>query len=489
MGLIRKLGKETLIYGFGKGVASAIAIFFVPIYTRILGSEGYGFLTTVNVAISLVAILTIAGLDSAVGFYYFDARDDKQKRAALLNGLTFRLVASVGLPILLYPAINMYLSGGGNEAQLALPFVLLGLAKLPFMTLQSFCRDAMRLESKVWTFFWSTLVYSVLSVLFPVLFVIVLGRGVRGVFEAALLSEFISGLLCYGLMYKRFASRIDFGLVKKLLVYGLPILPTSLMFFAMASVDRYFILDRMDICAVGLYAVGEKLAGVIAFLVMSYRLAWGVFGLSIKDRPEARQIYSRVLSLYSLGFGFICIAVTLFGYEGLVILTTPEFYPAVGVVGFLCMVQFINGMFNQVCIGSVITKKTISIPIAGASGLAVNIVGNFVLIDLLGLVGAAIATVTGYAVSVLVMYTLSQKSYRIGYNLIPVLIPVTLCIAAAVAILQVDQTMGAVSIGVKVLILAAVGGVFLILERTSRTPTDRNLGDATAEPKRTGGAR
>jgi len=471
MSLIRRLGKETVIYGFGKAVSSAIAIFFVPIYTRLLGSEGYGFVDTISVAVSFLFIITVAGLDSAAGFYYFDVKTDNEKRTVLFNGLLFRSAASIILPVLVFPAFWIFLAQRSVESHAAIPFVILGLLRIPFMTLQNFCRDTMRLENRVWPFFWTTLIYSLLAVLFPILLVIVLRRGVLGVFEAALAAEALTGLLFLAILRRRLRPHVDTALIKRLLVYGLPILPTSFMFYAMASTDRFFILGKLGLSSAGLYAVGNKLALIVAFAVGSYQLAWGVFGLSIKDHPEARVTYSRVLTLYSIGFGFLSIAITLFSFEGLVLLATPEFYPAAGIIGFLCMAQFINGMYNQVCIGSVITKKTINIPISGAAGLIVNLVGNMVLIDLWGLPGAAIATLMGYAVCVLVLYALSQKAYPIDYKIVPVLAPVMMALAASVIIIFLPKQITIPGVVVKAVILLLIGVLFFAMEKHYRKRT------------------
>lgn len=465
MSSIRRLGKETLIYGFGKAVSSAIAIFFVPIYTRMLGTEGYGFVDTINVAISLIFIITVSGFDTAVGFYYFDFKNDSKRRQILFNSLFYRWVASLILPVLAFPLFLFFIYDQSPQAQTALPFVILGLIRIPFMTLQNFCRDTMRLENKVWLFFWTTLVYSLLAVFFPILFVIILKRGVLGVFEATLLTEAITGIAFLIILLPRLRLSIDFSLIKRLLIYGLPILPTSFMFYAMSSADRFFILGKLGLSSAGIYAVGNKLAMIVAFAINSYQLAWGVFGLSIKDDQNAKFIYSRVLILYSMGFGLLTLAVTLFSYEGVIILTTPEFYSAVSIVGFLCLSQLINGMYNQVSIGSIISRKTIYIPISGAAGLTVNLLGNLILIDYFGLPGAAIATLLGYATCVIVIYILSQKVFPINYHLFPVLFPIITALIAAIIMTTSIPRDSWLVIAAKATILLLLAALFFGMER------------------------
>ncbi len=465
MGLIRRLGKETMIYGSGKALSSIIAIFFVPIYTRLLGSQGYGFVDTINVAISLIFILTVSGLDTAVGFYYFDYRNDSDRRRVLFSGILYRMIASLILPLLALPLFLTFISGRSAEAATAVPFIILGLTRIPFMTLQNFCRDTMRLENRVWLFFWTTLVYSLLAVFFPILFVIILHRGVLGVFEAALAAEAMTGLAFLTILWPRLRYSLDLSLIKRLLTYGLPILPTSFMFYAMSSADRFFILGKMGLSSAGIYAVGNKLAMIMVFAINSYQLAWGVFGLSIKDNPEAKAIYSRVFLLYSLGFGFLCVAVTLFSYEGLVILTTPEFYPAVGIVGFLCLGQLVYGMYNQVGIGSIVSKMTRNIPISGAAGLVVNIIGNVILIDLFGLAGAAIATLLGYMTCVIVIYILSQKVYQINYRITPIVISLIMATAASIFMMTYDSKTSWSLIAGKAAILLLIAPTFFAMER------------------------
>lgn len=465
MSLIRRLGKETLIYGFGKAIGSAIAILFVPVYTRMLGTEGFGFVDTISTAVALVSVVAVCGLDSAVGFYYFDAKDETSKKLVLFNGLAFRIAASVLLSALSLPLVLLIVPPGNASFSSVMTFSVLAFARLPFQLVQAYCRDAFRLENKIWHFFWTTLFYSLISVAFPVLFVIVLERGVQGVFEAALGVEILASIVCFVVSHGRLLYRLDGPLIRRMLIYGLPILPTSLMFYLIQSFDRPFIVAKLGISAVGIYSIAYKVVGVLLFAISSYQMAWGIFGFSIKDDPQARNTYSRVMTYYALGFGWLTMAVSLFGFEALVLLSTPEFYPAANVIGWLCVAQWINGMYNQVSIGSVIAKRTINIPISGACGCAVSLAANSLLIGPFGLPGAACASLLGYGTSVLVMLVLSQRAFRVNYQRLPVVTALLFALGLVVASLCMPRLVTPGLVMIKSLILGLVGIVFYFLAR------------------------
>lgn len=460
MSLLKKLGKETFIYGVGKAIGGAISILMVPLYTRVLGSEGYGFVDTLAVATALVYIISVFGFDSSVGFYYFDSKDKIEKKRILFNGLLFRSGLSVVLLIIAVPIVAVLLNNQQSSISSEHIFFITVLAfiKLPFLTIQAYCRDTMRILKKVWLFFWSTVFYSILAASCPIFFVLFLEHGVQGVFEAALAVEVITGLVFLFILRKHFYLSVHGDLIKKMMRYGAPILPTSLMFYALSAIDKVIIIWYLGLAQAGLYAVAYKIVAIAAFAIGSYQLAWGVFGFSIKDHKDAQLTYSKVFTVYSLLFGFIVIVLTLFGFEVLALLSTPEFYPAVNAIGFLCMAQLSLGLFNQFAIGAIVSKKTKNIPKAALIGFVLNICSNLLLIPYMGLLGGAIATFIGYIICSIAMVRYSQQVYHIKYNFNIAYFTFSLCVAISLISILLPK-----EINISLMILKALVSMIIFI--------------------------
>ncbi|MBU1298611.1 MAG: polysaccharide biosynthesis C-terminal domain-containing protein, partial [Bacteroidetes bacterium] len=75
-----------------------------------------------------------------------------------------------------------------------------------------------------------------------------------------------------------------------------------------------------------------------------------------------------------------------------------------------------NGLSLTFSAGIYIQKKTAYLPLITLTAAIANVVFNFLLIPMLGIMGAALATLISYAVMAVTMYYYSQKFYRIEYE-------------------------------------------------------------------------
>jgi O-antigen/teichoic acid export membrane protein len=76
-----------------------------------------------------------------------------------------------------------------------------------------------------------------------------------------------------------------------------------------------------------------------------------------------------------------------------------------------------NGFYINFLAGIQIQKKTQYMPLVSGLGAIVNVLANFLLIPELGMLGAAYATLLAYLSMAIFQYFLSQKFYKIHYEL------------------------------------------------------------------------
>ena len=165
MNFFKKLSKETIIYGFGKGISGLITIFMIPLYTRALGVEGYGLIDVLATVNAFLYMLTVSGLDSAVPFYYFDVKKRYTKKIISFNGFFIRFCLAVILPLLAYPFVVRYCLVLSDKLLVNIEYIVfVALSIIPFLTLQAYSRDFLRIIEKPFYYFYCTVFYSLLSV-------------------------------------------------------------------------------------------------------------------------------------------------------------------------------------------------------------------------------------------------------------------------------------------------------------------------------------
>lgn len=73
--MLKRLGKDVIIYGIASNLSKFIGIFLIPIYTAYFSKEEYGSLDLISTIISFAAIFGMLQLESAIGRYYFEVEE------------------------------------------------------------------------------------------------------------------------------------------------------------------------------------------------------------------------------------------------------------------------------------------------------------------------------------------------------------------------------------------------------------------------------
>lgn len=212
-------------------------------------------------------------------------------------------------------------------------------------------------------------------------------------------------------------KNVHFKKAKELLKFGVPLAPTFLIYWIFNACDRLMIVHMIGQDAVGIYGIGAKLAGVSALIYMAFSGGWQYFAFSTMKDEDHVLLISRTFQ----GLALISSAATLF-----FIPTIQFFYPifvgrtyqeGIVVTPYLFLSPLLL-MLSQI-LGTqlqVIKKPGLS-TIARFFCAFINVGLNYLLIPILGIEGAAIATVVSYAAMVLSMALLTIKYRLIVFDL------------------------------------------------------------------------
>jgi O-antigen/teichoic acid export membrane protein len=74
------------------------------------------------------------------------------------------------------------------------------------------------------------------------------------------------------------------------------------------------------------------------------------------------------------------------------------------------------GIYTVFTVGIFIKEKSIYVPVITGIGAVVNIGTNFMLIPVMGIMGAALATLAAYFVMAVIYFFVTQRFYKINYE-------------------------------------------------------------------------
>jgi len=397
--------------------AQAIGFFLIPIYTRYLTPADYGVLELLQVTVGIIGPLSGMGLGTALLFFFSSRRDDVEGRKEIISTvLIFLAATSSCLVLALMLRAGSFSSLLFHSDQYTFYFrvmflsLLLGtLGGVPMAVFRA------RGESGKYTLF--TLARFIVTTGLYIYFIVSLRMGVLGILLGGLIASATFCAILLPQITRGLKPRFSKSLLKEMLGYGLPLVPVAFLAWIMAASDRYFLQIFRGSTEVGLYSLGYKFGGVLHGLVLGpFQLAWLPFLLSIRQERNAKEIYASVLTYFTVIAMFVALALSILSKEVLMVMATPPFYGAYQVVPLITLAFLFNGCFSCVNAGIYLEKKTKYIPFIIGAGAALNLGLNYLLIPTYGMMGAAIATVSSYALLLVVALFVSRRFYPISYE-------------------------------------------------------------------------
>jgi O-antigen/teichoic acid export membrane protein len=412
------LAKQTVVYGLSGAALQLFGLVTLPVFARAFTPAQFGVIEIGTVTYSLLAVLTDAGLRSASQRNYFEYKADQPRErgavllTALLASVTIGAAIGIVLALVSGPLADALFKGTGEASVLVVVAIT-----LPVSAAVAFTRESMRLHFRAWHYLISAVLSGGVAAAVSLVEVLALGSGVIGLFIGTLAGNAAAGL--YGLVvarrsFGRGASRVE---LRSMLAYGLPLIIPGLSLWGLSFVDRYLLAGLSDLAQVGEYAVANRLAGVVLFIVTAFGTAFSpfIFSLYSEDREAETRVRARILNLLTLGLLAVSVAIGLYARE-LIMLIAPGFHSAYQSVGLLVLGTTDYGITTVVLFGISITRRTGWAAIYSTVAALLNVALNIALIPFSGQVGAAIATAAAFALLAVLYYRKSQQLYPTPYE-------------------------------------------------------------------------
>jgi len=410
---IKHLTKHSLVYGLGGTLNTLIGFFLLPLYTRLLTPADYGILSLLTVTSSLASIVAQLGLGSA--FFreiIYEGSDEHTVESTTLYFLLGESALFFGTLILISPGLSNLIFGTMDRVYLLRLLFLadwVGVVDVVFNA---------RLRARAQSSLYSLLSVArfTVGILLNLYYIAVLRRGVEGLIVAALITDALFASLYFVLMAKDLRRTFSIHILRRMLRFGIPLVPVGLSSLLLTMADRYFLKHFSTIAQVGLYSLGYNIGMVMLLAENAFQLAWPPHRFAIAKQPNAGHQFARILTYYLLAFGFLSMVLSLLAKELLMIMTTPKFYPAAAVVPLIALSYIFSGVRHMTNTGLAILNKNHYVPPIIVGCALLNLGLNYVLIPPYGMIGAAWATILSYLVLVIIQTLVNLHFYYIRYE-------------------------------------------------------------------------
>jgi O-antigen/teichoic acid export membrane protein len=457
-GYLRRLASTGAAYTAASILSKVIAVALLPLYTRHLSLKDYGAAEVMFAAVVSASIVVRLGLIEAIlRFYYRDDEDPGRVVAATFAGLFWlaTIAALLALPFATPISEALLDPKHANEIGQMTDLARIAIGGLWVLTMYEFMLTLFRLEERARAFFLTTMLNVLVSIAFTVALVVGLGEGARGLLLGSYATGAATVLVLIGLQWRRLSLRLDWGLLRRLLRFGLPTMPAEASLYLLNFVDRIILVRFAGLAEAGLYSLAVKFAQAVNVLVRGFQLAWPPLAYSIRDDDEARRTYAVVVSLFTAGCAFVVTGMWLFSRWIVQALAAPRFFDSFEAVGLVSTAVTLYALYLVLVVILGRTGRTeFNFP-AALGALLANLVLNLILVPPFGIVGAGLALVASYLVVLGLMYAFTQRLFPVPYEW-GRLLRVVLTVAALVGVAELlVPTKGALGLAIRVGLFAA----------------------------------
>lgn len=403
MNRYKNLLGNTIIFAVGNLGSKLISFLLVPFYTFVLTKQEFGTVDLITTTMNMLLPIITLSIFDAVFRFALDRNMDEDE--ILSNGFFISLTTLIAGAILIPLLIMM------NVSHPIYIYLLLFTGAFSSLFL-NFSRAIGRIKLFAVAGIIGTLIIAITNIIF----LLIMNLKIEGYLLSIILSNII--VTAYLLISTRDFAKIRWNLVnkkliKKMLLYSMPLIPNSFSWWVNTSADRFFILFFIGASANGIYAVASKIPSVLNILNQIFFQSWQMSAVQEYDSSDAQKFYSDIFNYYQ-SFQFLIISGFLVILKPLMkIIVSPTYYSSWKYIPFLLLAVLYSSLSGFIGTTYTAAKHTNKILITTMIGSIVNIVLGFILVPVLGLQGASLSGCLSFLL-VLVIRLVDSK------NIIPI---------------------------------------------------------------------
>ncbi|MBT9145298.1 MAG: Stage V sporulation protein B [candidate division WS2 bacterium] len=379
---------------------------------RFLGAAPFGLFTMTFTIYTIASLVGEMGIPPAIVKYVAEFKENKEKlnifvSCGVVNSVIFGAIAGAVLFTLSNTLANIF-----NMPELAELIRIIAFS-LPFLVVNNMLIGLLNGLREMKSYSLRTVIRSSLLLSLTILFV-GSGFGIEGAVLALLLSEVgtLFLLIFISRNFFSFVIRDYMKTTKELVGFGSQLFLASAIYMVNTYTDTllvgFFLTDK----DVGIYAIAIALSKV--FLVipgsMSAITYPAISEYNSKGSHEAIENLINKSMKYSLIIlSTLGVLIIFFSKHIILLLFKPEFLPAVTPITILILGMIFFGSMSSVGAAfSAVNRPDIPFKL-NLFAVVVNLSLNIILIPILGITGAAIATATSFSVlTILALYLLNR---------------------------------------------------------------------------------
>lgn len=396
------LMKNLILFALGSVGTKLISFFLIPLYTNILTTSEYG---TADFAFTICTILVpIITFNMAESVMRFSLDKGADRNQIISVGYVFCIICIL-LGSIAIPVSGIFKTVENYSLYIFLYSVTYGINQILISNLRG--------KEKVLQYSISNILHTFCIAVFNILFLVVMETGIDGYFIANIISNVVT--IIYSAVVGELKGSVkNFSLnkilMKKMVKYSSAMIPDCLMWWVINSSDRIMVTAMEGADANGIYAISYKIPSLLSTFAVIFNQAWSYSAIR-EDESADREEYNNKIYDKMVKTLFLCTSGLLMIIKPLLsVYVHEDYYSAWKYTPFLFMAFMFTTLGMFVAASYTVNKDGKGFLVAAVLSAGTNVVLNFILIPVMGVTGAAVATLISYFVR-FVFVTINTRKY------------------------------------------------------------------------------
>ena len=399
MNKYKKLALNTVVFAIGSFGSKILAFLLTRLYTKFFDGA-YEFNTKEILETCANMLIPLVSMSIADAIIRYGLDKNYEQKSVFSNAAVIMMTGGAGF-LVLSPLLLLY-SDIRPHVPLLIGFVLCSC----FRQLSA---QFARARGMVKLFAADGIICTLMFFIANVILIAKLKLGITGFMLSNMFADMVSGIGVWCIArHGRFFSfkYIDKELLETMLRFSLPLIPTAELWLITGFSDRIFVKAFVNATEAGVYGAATKIPNLLAMVSTIFYQAWTMSAIAENDSATKSKFYEQVYDAYqamlTLAAGGIIAFDALLSAD--LIKTEKDaayehafLYTPVLVIAVLMLSynQFFSSIYT-------VTKHTRNSFWTSLVAAVVNLVLNAVLIPVMAVQGAIIATFASYFVCYLI---------------------------------------------------------------------------------------
>lgn len=434
---MKRLAGDTAIYGVSSIVGKFLNWMLVPMYTRILATEGdFGIVTNMYAWSALLLVILTYGMET--GFFRFINKKELTAPMQVYTTTLFSIAfTSVMFVILVFSAIHPISSSLGYASNPEFIKMMAGI-----IAIDAFCCIPfafLRYQSKAIRFASIKLLNIFLNIVLVLFFLIacpwlyehvpfvvdwfyVQDYQVGYIFLANVITSLVTLILLIPDMFPGFREKVSLSLLKQMLAYSFPILILGIAGIFNQTADKIlfpFLFADKELAnsQLGIYGASFKIAVVLVMFTQAFRYAYEPYIFAKNKDNDSKKSYSEAMKYFIIFSLLIFLGVMFYLNDILKYFVPPEYYPGLRVVPIVMLGELFFGIYFNLSFWYKLIDQTRWGAYFSTIGCTMTILIIVLFAPEYGYMACAWASFASNLLMMLLSYLIGQKKFPIQYDM------------------------------------------------------------------------